>query len=213
MKRTVLIIAAIALAACTKSEAEQKAAKHEPMLGDCDESCEWVFVGLSRDSLSWSTRIAPTNEPGEPMRLEGVVRDAVGHAAPGIIVYAYHTNVQGIYPRSTEYPNVRHGRLRAWTKTNAEGRYRFDTIRPAGYPKTDIPQHVHMQVIEPGRCEYTIDEILFDDDPRLTKEERSKLSERGGPGVVHPSRDANGVWLVTRDIVLGANVPGYPAKH
>jgi hypothetical protein len=33
---------------------------------------------------------------------------------------------------------------------------------------------------------------------------------RGGSGLVQPTRDENGVWVVARDIVLGEGVPGYP---
>ena len=186
--------------------------KHEPILGGPCEGCEWIFEGMP-DSLTSSTRIAPANEPGEPMRIDGVVRDKSGRPVGGIIVYAYHTNAQGHYPHDPAHPSVRHGLLRAWARTNSEGRYRFDTIRPAGYPDTDIPVHVHMQVIEPGCCEYTIDNIMFDDDPRLTKAKRNQMaSGRGGNGIVHPTRDANGTWHVTRDIILGEKVPGYPPK-
>ena len=185
------------------------AAKHEPILNAPCDGCEWIFEGMP-GSMDWSARIAPANEPGEPMQINGVVRDKAGKPVEGIIVYAYHTNAKGIYPRSTEHPDIRHGRLRGWARTNSEGRYRFDTIRPAGYPNTDIPVHVHMQVIEPGCCEYTIDEINFDDDPRLTEKKREQESHRmGGIGIVHPVRDARSVWQVTRDIVLGQGVPGY----
>jgi protocatechuate 3,4-dioxygenase beta subunit len=187
--------------------------KHEPILGGPCEGCEWIFEGMP-DSLTWSARIAPASEPGEPMRIEGMVRNQEGMPVQGVIIYAYHTNAQGIYPRDPNYPNIRHGLLRAWARTNSDGRYRFDTIRPAGYPDTDIPAHVHMQVIEPGRCEYTIDNIMFDDDPRLTTTKRKHMAEgRGGNGIVHPTRDPTGTWHVTRDdIILGQNIPDYPKQ-
>ena len=201
-----LLFAAFILMAGSACAAENK---HEPILNAPCDGCEWVFEGMP-ESLSSTTRIAPSSEPGDPMQISGVVRDKAGKPVQGIIVYAYQTNAEGVYPRDSRYPNIRHGRLRAWASTDAEGRYHFDTIRPAGYPNTDIPVHVHMQVIEPGCCEYTIDEILFDNDPRLTPKKRDQESHgMGGSGIVHPTRDANGTWLVTRDIVLGQNVPGY----
>ena len=68
-----------------------------------------------------------------------------------------------------------------------------------------------MHVIEPGCCTYYIDSIQFDDDPRLTPEERARADEgRGGSGILTPVRDADGAWAVRRDIRLGAGVPGYP---
>ena len=75
------------------------------------------------------------------------------------------------------------------------------------------PAHVHMHIIEVGRCTYYIDDILFDDDPRLTQQQRQQLSlGRGGTGIVTPIRDQSDVWLVTRDIVLGEKIPGYPKR-
>ena len=180
-------------------------AKREPIIGGPCEGCEWVFEGMPTQ-LDWTARIAPSSERGEPMRLVGVVKDLKGRPAAGIIVYAYHTDAAGIYPAA----GTRHGRLRGWAKTDASGRYRFDTIRPAGYPNSTIEQHVHMHIIEPGRSTYFIDDVWFTDDPRLPKDARNRsATARGGPGLVTPSRDKDGVLLVTRDIVLGLNIPGY----
>lgn len=188
------------------------AAGNTPVVGLPCEGCEAVFDGLPAD-VPAIARIAPSNEPGEALRIEGVVRNATGAAVPGVIVYAYHTDARGIYPRdehATTPSGARHGRLRAWSKTDAQGRYRFDTIRPAGYPDSNVPQHVHMHVIEPGRATYYLEEMLFGDDPRLTEEQRRQQANgRGGSGLVTPRKVA-GTWLVTRDIVLGLAVPGYP---
>jgi len=158
-------------------------------------------------------RIAPEDEPGEPLVIEGTVRDEEGAPASGVIVYAYHTDARGIYPRderlrgSAAYP---HGRLRAWAKTGADGSYRFETIRPGSYPGTTIAQHVHMHVIEPGRCTYYIASIEFEDDPHLTAADREAQERgRGGSGLVSPTREGGGRWTVRRDIVLGLLVPGY----
>jgi protocatechuate 3,4-dioxygenase beta subunit len=184
----------------------QSPREREPVIGGPCENCEDVFVEMP-DSLSWSERIALPGEPGEPLRIDGVVRTRDGKPVAGVIVYAYHTDHNGIYPRGV----VRHGRLRGWTRTDERGRYRFDTIRPAGYPNTGLPQHIHMHIIEPGRGTYWISDIHFTDDPRLTVEQRRELASPGrcGSGLVTPAKRDH-TWLVTRDIVLGKNIPGYP---
>jgi protocatechuate 3,4-dioxygenase beta subunit len=180
--------------------------EREPIVGLPCEGCEWVFEGMPAEPANVA-RIAPAGERGEPMRIEGTVRDAAGNARAGVVVYAYHTDDAGFYPRGI----VRHGRLRGWAKTDSEGRYRFDSIRPAGYPGTDIPAHVHMHVVEPGRCAYYLDDIEFIDDPRLAPSlARQPRPGRGGPGVATPERVADG-WRVVRDIELGRMIPGYEA--
>lgn len=175
----------------------------EVVVGVPCEGCELVFQGMPAKLTSHAV-IAAKDEPGERLHIEGEVRGRDGRLAPGVIVYAYHTDAEGIYPVD---PESRHGRLRGWVKTDENGRYSFDTIRPAGYPNTNLPQHVHMHVIEVGRCTYYIDDILFEDDPRLTPKERVQPG-RGGMGVTRPVRYANG-WKVTRNIVLGEKIDGY----
>jgi len=101
--------------------------------------------------------------------------------------------------------------LRGWVRTDAQGRYRFDTVRPGAYPMRSDPQHVHLHVVEPARGTYYIDDLVFDDDPRLTAAQRERQGGRGGSGIAHPVRNADGVWQVRRDITLGAGIPAYPA--
>lgn len=177
----------------------------EPIVGGPCEGCEHVFVGMPERPEA-QARIARADEAGEPLIIEGTVRSADGAAADGIIVYAYHTDAGGVYPPG----KTAHGRLRGWARTDADGYYRFDTIRPGPYPGRDTPQHVHMHVIEPGKATYYIDDIVFDDDPLLTAAQRRRYGRaRGGDGLAHPEKDAHGVWHVRRDITLGEAVPGY----
>lgn len=185
---------------------------NEPIIGLPCEGCEAVFVGIPA-TLSSQSRIAPMGEPGEPLQLAGVVLGADGAPRAGVIVYAYQTNAAGIYPTGTHrLPGWagRHGRLRGWARTDAQGRYNFNTIRPGSYPGRNIPQHIHMHVIEPGRATYYIDDVMFTDDPKLTLQRRKELATgRGGTGVITPVR-RDGGWLARRNIILGLGIPGYP---
>lgn len=206
----------LACGTCGQPHATAGLTQREPIVGLPCEGCEAVFDGLP-SVLSPRRRIAPSEEPGEPMRIEGTITARDDRPVSGVIVYAYHTDAAGRYPRGG--PAVgeaarRHGRLRGWVATDARGRYRFDTIRPASYPDNATPAHVHMHVIEPGRCTYYIDSIHFDDDQRLSRQEREQLvTGRGGSGLVRPRRDSDGTWIVTRDIRLGEGVPEYPAAR
>jgi protocatechuate 3,4-dioxygenase, beta subunit len=177
------------------------AAPREVLVGAPCEGCEAVFEGRPA-KLSSTARIAPVKEPGEALAIDGVVKDAAGKPVAGVIVYAYQTNAAGLYPKA----KTRHGALRGFALTNKDGAYHFDTVRPASYPKSDIPQHVHFHVIEPGKCHYYIDDLLFTDDPLLTPAQRKAHDHgRGGSGIATPSRDG-ATWRVRRDITLGAGI-------
>ncbi len=208
--RAFLVTLALSAPACAADSAPAR----EPVVGLPCEGCEAVFVGMPAAPPA-QARIAPAREPGEPLRIRGTVLTANGkQPAAGVIVYAYQTDAGGLYPPdpAAQQAGVRHGRLRGWAWTDASGTYQFDTIRPGGYPGTDIPQHIHMHLIEPGRCTYYIDDILFTDDPRLGPEQRASQDRgRGGSGIATPTKGADGVWNVRRDIRLGAKIPGYPA--
>jgi len=203
MKKCLTVFLMLSLAvpvACAPSDAS------EPLLGGTCEDCHVVYQGMP-DRIDSRSHIAPKDEPGEPLVIEGTVRDVQGKPAAGIIVYAHHTNAAGIYPRA----ETRHGRIRGWARSDSTGSYRFETIRPGAYPNAGIPQHIHFHIIEPGRGLYWIGDINFDDDPLVTDEFRKRLSPgRGGYGLCHPTKDADGVWHVKRDIALGQEIEGYP---
>lgn len=191
-------------------------AKPDPVLYPVGCPCFGPYEGMPTEIAS-HTRIAPSSEPGEPLTLTGRVLGTDGRPKAGVIVYAYHTDRHGIYrrpdpPRSDQ--SQFHGVLRGWARSDAQGRYTFDTIRPANYPDSNVPQHIHMHVIEPGCATYVVDEVRFLDDPKLqdaSPETRAKESPGiGGPAEVAPHRKGKG-WEVTRDIHLGEKVPGYTA--
>lgn len=177
----------------------------EPVIGGPCEGCDWVYVEMPQ-SIPTSAGIAPVDEAGERLVVEGTVYSITGEPAAEIIVYAYHTNADGVYPEGV----TRHGRLRGWAKTDVRGQYRFDTIRPGAYPSRDEAEHIHMHVIEPGKGTYYIDSLTFTDDRLLKPEGLSRPEDaRGGVGLSTPTRDENGTWHARRDIQLGLNIPGY----
>lgn len=168
-------------------------------------SCEWCGADEAPDSLRASAPIASADEPGERLRLTGTVYQADGTTpAPGVLVYAYHTNAKGIYPRrGDETGNARrHGYLRAWVRTDHTGRYAFDTIRPGAYPGRSDPAHIHLTIQAPNADEIWIDPVQFDDDPLLTPAMRATQDHRGGSGIVAPVRADDGTWHAVRDIIV-----------
>ena len=169
-----------------------------------------MYEGMP-DLLEWETVIAAKTEPGERLEISGRVFKADGKTpAAGIILYVYHTDAQGRYsPSMTQTHARRHGHLRGWMKTIKDGRYKFHTIRPASYPNSRVTQHIHPIVKEPDKNEYYIDEFQFDDDPFLSNNEPRSAENRGGSGLLHLRKNSRGVWVGTRDIVLGKNILNY----
>lgn len=168
------------------------------------EGCEAVHES-SFEGLRSSTTIPPAGEPGERMVLSGRVLEPDGKTpAASVVVYAYHTNAEGVYPRRGDERgwDRRHGYLRGWIKTDESGEYRFETIRPAPYPGGRVAAHIHLTVKEPDRKEYWVDDVVFTDDPAVTAAYRARQQDRGSSGIVTPERDAAGAWQVRRDIVL-----------
>lgn len=214
LPRAALALALVLLAACDAPASDRAARtainRPVPVIGHPCEGCEAVFDDMPTEIPS-SLRLAPPGEPGVPMRISGRVLDASGRARAGVVIYAYQTDRTGIYPRPAQRLGreaMRHGRLRGWVRSDAQGRYVIDTIRPGSYPGEDVAEHVHMHVLEPGCFTYYIDDLMFLDDPKLSAEERRQAHGTGGNGFLRPVM-AGGRWQVERDVVLGLGVPGH----
>ena len=134
--------------------------------------------------------VAP-DEPGPPLVVSGVVRDEAGRPLEGAIIYVHHTDSEGI-SEGDENP-----RLFAYLRTGADGRYTYRTIRPAGYPGTDVEQHVHYEVAAAGHKTDRF-RLGFADDPWWR--DRSELPEWVRPVTLGP----NGAPRCVFDIVLAA---------
>lgn len=174
-------------------------------------ACQWCGADEApAEGLTSEMVLAGPDEPGERLVVTGTVSASDGETpVPGVLVYAYHTDLTGRYTkRGDETGNGRrHGRLRGWLVTDELGRYRIDTIRPGGYPGSTEPAHIHMTVRPPGGEERWIDSVEFADDPRLTAGHRARREGRGGSGIVEPVRGEDGVWRARRDVVLSDSTP------
>jgi protocatechuate 3,4-dioxygenase beta subunit len=174
-----------------------------PDLYDC-EGCEAVGEHPTL-TLGPVWPLAGPAEPGQRLLLSGQVRTADGaRPAPGVIIYAHQTNAAGLYANGsnlTEWSR-RHGRLRGWVKTGPDGRYEFQTIKPAPYPDRALPAHIHLFIGEPGRRPYYIDDVVFEGEFGVTPAYRAAQELRGGSGIVRLGCRADGTLIAIRDIRL-----------
>jgi protocatechuate 3,4-dioxygenase, beta subunit len=203
-----ILILATSITACSQQASENKSGK---LIGGGCEGCEAVHEYGSK-KLSWVDTLPDYNDPGPKMEVSGTIYQKDGKTpAKDVILYVYHTDQTGVYPTKGNETGWarRHGYIRGWVKTNGDGKYKFYTLLPAAYPGREFPAHIHPTVKEPGKNEYWIDEFVFDDDPLLTKNERAKSENRGGSGILKVQKNADGILVANRDIILGLNVPDY----
>jgi len=207
LDRRSLIVSGAALALSLSPGCRASAVNNvRPNLYQC-EGCDGVFERAA-ETLTSVARIGPIDQPGEPLTLTGRVMDPSGRQpVAAVIIYAYQTNADGFYAdghTETEWSR-RHGNLRGWVKTDSDGRYRFDTIKPAPYPDQPYPAHIHLTVLEEGQRPYYIDDVVFEGEFGVTPDYRRAMELRGGNGVGRLTKSDNGVWQASRDIILEAH--------
>ena len=171
------------------------------------EDCNWCGTSEAPEDVTWRTVIPPTGEPGEKLIISGTVFLSDGKTpAKDAIIYVHHTNTKGTYPkRGDEKGNGQyHGYLRGWMKTDSNGRYEFETIRPAAYHSHEgEPAHIHYNIQAPGFSEYWLTALWFADDPRVNDAYRKSVKREGGfSNIITLTKDENGVLRGVRNIVL-----------
>lgn len=173
----------------------------------CDEC---VFAEMPK-TVTWRVTIPTDTVRGQRIRISGTIFQADGKTpAAGALLYAYHTNAAGRYAKlGTEDRRSHawwHGYLRGWIKTDANGRYEINTIKPAPYPGERLPAHIHALVKAPGTSgAQWLNDFVFRGEPFVTDTYwyRTELSSgliRYEGVVLKPG--PNGILEGKRDIVL-----------
>jgi protocatechuate 3,4-dioxygenase beta subunit len=116
-------------------------------------------------------RVAPQGESGQALRVTGVVVGADGAAVKGASLYIYQTDHEGYYGVKPASDN-RNPRLKLFLRSDAEGKWAFETVKPGSYPSSRVPPHIHFEVSAPGRAD-KIFEIVFEGDSFVTDQMRT----------------------------------------
>ncbi|HEX8248241.1 MAG TPA: hypothetical protein VF599_08730 [Pyrinomonadaceae bacterium] len=154
------------------------------------------------DNVSWKTVLAKKSERDEPMIISGTVYQADGKTpAPGVLIYFYHTDSEGIYGRGNG--EHKHGHFRGWMLTDTKGRYEISSIKPTSYPNRTFAAHIHMTLTGKNFKEDWIDSILFEGDRFISAQERNQAGRKGGFNpILKLEKGADGSLRGTRDIQL-----------
>jgi protocatechuate 3,4-dioxygenase beta subunit len=115
---------------------------------------------------------------GERIVVTGRVLDEDGHPVPHTLVEIWQANAAGRYRHAVDQhhapldPNFTGcGR----TLTDANGLYRFVTIKPGAYPWQNHPNawrpaHIHFSVFGPSFCTRLVTQMYFPGDPLLSRD-------------------------------------------
>lgn len=157
--------------------------------------------------------IAGKGERGERLIVTGRTLDGT-KVVPAVSLFVFHTDATGRYaPGMGNQEGELHPRLHGALRTDAAGRYQFNTTRPGSYDGG--PSHVHYVVTARGYKPLLL-ALQFLDDPivvRLLKAGTPLLNPeafKNGPCKSRPDcvltqpvrRDAQGISHVVRDIQM-----------
>lgn len=146
---------------------------------------------------------APKNERGDRMVIRGVVTDGqkpIGNAS----LYIYHTDNDGRYDPQEARPGMgsENPRLHGYLRADSVGRYVYGSIRPASYPGTDAPPHVHFVVTAEGFKDVAF-EVMFEGDPKIPADIADRYPKPNYKLAIRPAvKDSNRVWQSNFDIVM-----------
>ena len=156
----------------------------------------WQAVEHQRPAHLESTgRLAPADEPGTPLVVAGRVFEPDGTTpAPGVVVFAYHTDRDGLYVRPGAKSSI--WRLHGWVVSDREGRFELRTIRPGPYPGRHVPAHIHFVFSSSEHGRQWSDSLRFADDPFLTEKLKQQSAAAGRFGSVRPVERDDGVERV-----------------
>jgi protocatechuate 3,4-dioxygenase beta subunit len=143
--------------------------------------------------------MAGRDERGDRLIVTGLALDD-GQPVADVSVYVFHADAAGLF--NTDGRNSEdNARLFAALRTDAEGRYRYETIRPSGSDgqAARVRHIVNAPGYRPRFCD-----LWFSDEPAL-----ASLRDAGASGsesqpmfVRTPTRDGDGIWRVTHDLEL-----------
>ena len=124
--------------------------------------------------------IATDTIPGRKIKIIGTVKNTNVKPITDALVYLYHTDARGWYAADAPHVSMnegdmRHARLFGYVKTDKDGKFELHTIKPSGYPQSDLPAHIHIHV-EASGYQAVVTEFLFDDDERLVGKIRENSS-------------------------------------
>ena len=130
---------------------------------------------LMGSSLADLTKQHSAEPLGQRIIVAGQVLDEDGRPVPNTVMEIWQANAAGRYIHARDQWDAPHdpnftgaGRV----VTDAEGRYRFVTVRPGAYPWGNHrnawrPAHIHLSLLGPAFATRLVTQLYFPDDPLI----------------------------------------------
>ena len=156
--------------------------------------------------------IVRSSTPGPVLFVNAMVQDQKGKAIEGAEVDVWHSSPEGFYEQQDRKQAPMN--LRGKFTTDAQGRFRFRSVQPAGYPIPidgpvgDLvratgrhhyrPAHLHFLIFKPG-FKTLISQIYVNDDDKLETDVQFGVTHAVIGNFVHhkgaaPAKDVTGEW-------------------
>ncbi|MDO6759481.1 hypothetical protein Q4566_04650 [Tamlana sp. 2_MG-2023] len=139
------------------------------------------------------------------LKITGTIYESDGVTiASNVLLFIEQSDENGDF-QLRKYNKKRYVKHRGWVRTDDKGQYKLYTFIPGSSMYGNDPKQIHPILKEPNKPAYKIEPFLFDDDPRLTDKCR-ELVEQTNPRRILKLDKKEGVYVTTRDIILGEEV-------
>ena len=180
--------------------------------GETDAALLGPFWRDASPACKSGDSIARDANAGEPLEVRGRVAGIDGKAIPGATVDVWQASPVGLY--ENQDPEQPDHNLRGRFQTDAEGRFHFRTVRPAGYPvPTDgpcgemlraqdrhpyRPAHIHFMISKEG-YKTLITQVFANDDDCIAADVVFGVTPALSGNF---ERDAGGRWRLDYSFVM-----------
>ncbi|OBX24107.1 MULTISPECIES: dioxygenase family protein [Bizionia] len=165
------------------------------------------FYAFDETSLKSEETMVDYNTHAQKLKISGTVFQSDGVTpATDVIIFIQQADENGEYSVVSN-SETNYVKNRLWVKTDKNGQYTINTFIPGSttkpliYPHELQPMHIHAMIKEPGKQEYAMHRMLFDNDPLVTKSCRKRLKRKNIDSILELKAEDD-LQMVTKNIVL-----------
>lgn len=156
---------------------------------------------LKPSEISSKSRIASKNEPGIALLIKGTAYNPDGSSASDVIIHSYHRDAKG-YDFGENDSEYNTWRIQGWAKTDKNGNFTFETIRPAADHLGREGGHIHFTTISEKYGKQWAPKVFFADDDLISDSQRQRSNRLGKFGPIQKVEILDGIQTIEVSIQL-----------